>query len=100
MSIYREARFEASHERAGWPEPGQFEVDGRKRVGSLIQIGEETPERTRKTARQARREGRNAEEMVRNGQRQGEGVAGLPSRGKKGRTNDWRGFRTLMTANG
>lgn len=46
ISIYREARFEASHERAGWPES---EVDGRKRVGSLIQIGEETPERTRKT---------------------------------------------------
>lgn len=46
VHVYRETRFEASHVRAGWPES---EVDGRKRVGSLIQIDAETPEKTEKT---------------------------------------------------
>ena len=38
-----------SESRTGRME-GQFEVDDGKRVGSLIQIGEETPEGTEKEA--------------------------------------------------
>lgn len=52
--LYREARFEASHERAGWPESGLFEVAGGKRAGSLIQIGEKTSGRTGRDARRER----------------------------------------------
>lgn len=77
---------------------GQFQVDDGKRVGSLIQIGEETPEGTEKETsskggrRKIGRIGSDKERMERENERLEPSFSLFRRRRKKE-----RGFRALMT---
>lgn len=84
---------------------GQFEVDDGKRVGSLIQIGEETPEGRRKRRWKGERRKMDGSEVTKTGgaerEEENETFRGPPFFQRRWREarkkNEWGGFRALMT---